>query len=186
MLEALTKYYVDNEDYKNALKFQKKVNEARTNYNHVNQTGKLNILEKELLQKRKNIEIAFEKKISYILVLLSIVLIAFIFVLAKLQITNKQKSILMQRENSRMRIDLENLTKELDEQGDEKLHIQDYNLTPRQIDIIHYIKEGKTNKEIGASLFISENTVKYHLKIIYNVLGITNRWELKKIITFQI
>ena len=37
---------------------------------------------------------------------------------------------------------------------------------------------GKTNKEIGVELFISENTVKYHLKIIYEALNITNRSKL--------
>ncbi|MGA9213369.1 helix-turn-helix transcriptional regulator [Kaistella sp.] len=180
MLESLTKYYVDSEDYKNALLTQNKVNNARTQYNHVNQTGKLNILEKELLQKRKNIEIDYEKKISYVLIFLSMILIAFVFVLVKFHLANKQKNILMQRENSRMRMDLESLTKEFDEKGNEKLYLQDYHLTQRQIDIINLIKEGKTNKEIGTILFISENTVKYHLKVIYNILGIENRWGLKK------
>ena len=79
-----------------------------------------------------------------------------------------------------MRVELEQVTKELDAQGEQKLHIQDYNLTERQVEIINLIKEGKTNKEIGAILFISENTVKYHLKIIYNILGIGHRWDLKK------
>lgn len=86
----------------------------------------------------------------------------------------------MQREKSLMRVELEQLTKELDSHGEQKLHIQDYNVSERQAEIINLIIEGITNKAIGAILFISENTVKYHLKIIYNILGIGNRWDLKK------
>jgi DNA-binding NarL/FixJ family response regulator len=38
---------------------------------------------------------------------------------------------------------------------------------------------GKTNKEIGARLFISENTVKKQLKSIFNKLGVNSRALLK-------
>ena len=85
----------------------------------------------------------------------------------------------MTLENERMRNELERLTTEINDKGEGKLDISQYNLTERQIQIINLVKEGKTNKEIGTELFISENTVKYHLKIIYNILGIENRTELK-------
>ena len=180
MMQSLVLYYAETGDYKSALQMQYKVNDAADIYNNINQGGQLNILEKELLQKRKNLEIEYEKKIGYFLIFLIVTLMAFVFVLIKLHLAHKEKNILMQRENSLMRVELEQLTKELDAQGKQKLHIQDYNLTDRQVEIINLIKEGKTNKEIGAVLFISENTVKYHLKIIYNILGIGNRWDLKK------
>lgn len=51
-------------------------------------------------------------------------------------------------------------------------------LTYRQLEIIEFIKQGKTNKEIATILCISENTVKYHIKVIYNNLGISRRTEL--------
>ncbi len=179
MQESLRDYYITNEDYKNALDYQKKVSDARTEYNHVNQTGQLNILEKDLLQKRKKIEIDYEKKISYFLVVLLVILLCFVFVIIKLYDSNRQKSILVQRENAMMRVELQKLTVEMDDRGDEKLNVTEFNLTDRQIEIINLVKLGKTNKEIGSQLYISENTVKYHLKIIYNVLGIENRWGLK-------
>ena len=53
---------------------------------------------------------------------------------------------------------------------DASLNLSNYNLTDRQKEIIDFIRSGLTNKEIATKLFISENTVKYHLKIIYEIL----------------
>ena len=50
-------------------------------------------------------------------------------------------------------------------------------LTDREREILVQITAGKTNKEIAASTFISENTVKYHLKNIYLKLDVKNRTE---------
>lgn len=51
----------------------------------------------------------------------------------------------------------------------------EFDFSQRQLDIIALAKQGKTNRQIGEILFISENTVKYHLKIIYSTLKIENR-----------
>ncbi len=48
-------------------------------------------------------------------------------------------------------------------------------LTKRQSEIARMILEGKTNREISEQLFISENTVKYHTKNIYQTLDLRNR-----------
>ena len=39
------------------------------------------------------------------------------------------------------------------------------------------LKQGLSNRAVGARLFVSENTVKYHLKNIYAKLGARNRTE---------
>ena len=77
-----------------------------------------------------------------------------------------------------MRNDLANLTKEIQCKDQAKFNLADYDLSERQLEIIRLVEQGKTNKEIGNELFISENTVKYHLKIIYNTLAIDNRNSL--------
>jgi DNA-binding NarL/FixJ family response regulator len=41
-------------------------------------------------------------------------------------------------------------------------------LTPRELDVLQLVAHGLTNRDIGARLFISENTVKNHVR---NVLG---------------
>ena len=48
-------------------------------------------------------------------------------------------------------------------------------LSERELQIIRWVRAGKTNQEIGAILFISQNTVKSHLKRIFNKLNVTTR-----------
>jgi len=48
-------------------------------------------------------------------------------------------------------------------------------LTAREISILQLVSEGKTNKEIASILFISENTVKIHLRNILEKLHLQNR-----------
>jgi len=51
-------------------------------------------------------------------------------------------------------------------------------LTPRQQEIAVFASVGATNKEIARSLDISPETVKAHMKSIYERLGVCNRHEL--------
>ena len=48
-------------------------------------------------------------------------------------------------------------------------------LTPREVEILYVVAEGKRNKEIGAALSISEETVVTHLKNIFTKLGVNDR-----------
>jgi DNA-binding NarL/FixJ family response regulator len=50
-------------------------------------------------------------------------------------------------------------------------------LSPREIDVLKRMAVGKSNKEIGAELFISEGTVKTHIKSIFNKLDVVSRTE---------
>ena len=50
-------------------------------------------------------------------------------------------------------------------------------LSAREVDIVHWLREGKRNDEIGIILGISALTVKNHLQRIYRVLGARNRTE---------
>ncbi|MFY0543526.1 response regulator [Brevibacillus sp. H7] len=51
-------------------------------------------------------------------------------------------------------------------------------LTPREREILMYVGEGKTNREISDQLIIAENTVKNHIKNILEKLQLTNRVQL--------
>lgn len=53
-----------------------------------------------------------------------------------------------------------------------------FRLTSREIDIIDWIVEGCTNKEIAEKLSICEQTVKHHLTSIFDKVGVSNRLEL--------
>lgn len=50
-------------------------------------------------------------------------------------------------------------------------------LSEREIEILTEIAGGKTNKEVAETTFVSENTVKFHLKNIYLKLDVKNRTE---------
>lgn len=60
----------------------------------------------------------------------------------------------------------------------EKTAKRNWNLTPRQSQIVAEVISGKTNKEIALSLGLSDQTVKHHLTSIFNELGVYNRLEL--------
>jgi len=50
-------------------------------------------------------------------------------------------------------------------------------LTGRELEILALLARGKSNKEIGANLYISETTVKSHLRSIFAKLNVLSRTE---------
>jgi two-component system nitrate/nitrite response regulator NarP len=48
-------------------------------------------------------------------------------------------------------------------------------LSERQLEVLELVSEGFSYDEIGTRLFISSNTVKFHLRTIYLRLGVSNR-----------
>jgi two-component system, NarL family, nitrate/nitrite response regulator NarL len=53
-------------------------------------------------------------------------------------------------------------------------------LTERQVDVLRYLKDGLTNKEISANLGIAEKTVKVHIAAIFKTLNVVNRTQAAK------
>lgn len=50
-------------------------------------------------------------------------------------------------------------------------------LTQRELEVLQLMTEGKQNKEIAELLFVSESTVKYHVKHIFAKLQVTDRTQ---------
>jgi LuxR family maltose regulon positive regulatory protein len=50
-------------------------------------------------------------------------------------------------------------------------------LSDREKEMLSFLLDGITNREIATRLFVSENTVKFHLKNIYAKLGVGNRMQ---------
>ncbi|MFB9053639.1 LuxR C-terminal-related transcriptional regulator [Formosa undariae] len=178
LYDDMTYYYSEIGDFKNAQLAEQKVKRLSTAHDATNRSSKLLKVEKDLLQKRKEQEVEKEKQHQNFLITLVGTLIILLFLLIYFYKSAKKKRIVAEQEMDNMRNELERVTKELNESGHTKLDLNAYSLTERQLQIIDLVKQGKSNKEIGDILFISVNTVKYHLKIIYETLQISNRSEL--------
>jgi two-component system NarL family response regulator len=48
-------------------------------------------------------------------------------------------------------------------------------LTPRELDVLRLVAKGRTNKELASAMFISEETVKTHMKALFLKLGVHDR-----------
>ena len=56
-------------------------------------------------------------------------------------------------------------------------HMSDEALTTREIEVLRQIAEGNRNRDIGDKLFITEETVKVHIKHIMEKLGASDRTQ---------
>ena len=63
--------------------------------------------------------------------------------------------------------------------ADEEEAVDEVTLTRRQYQVLELITQGKTNREIAATLNISERTVKYHVGQVLERFQLQNRYELR-------
>jgi ATP/maltotriose-dependent transcriptional regulator MalT len=50
-------------------------------------------------------------------------------------------------------------------------------ITPRELEILEQIAQGKSTRQIAETLFVSENTVKTHASRVYDKLGVSRRTQ---------
>src|SRR5262245_2162067 len=55
--------------------------------------------------------------------------------------------------------------------------LPDWDLTPRETEILRALVEGRSNKQMAQEFWLSEQTIKYHLTNIYRKLGVGSRTE---------
>jgi DNA-binding CsgD family transcriptional regulator len=69
---------------------------------------------------------------------------------------------------------------QLTPQMEENPFFGQYGITAREKEIIFFMNQGLSNKQIGSKLFISELTVKSHIQNIYKKLNVGNKMEMIK------
>ena len=78
--------------------------------------------------------------------------------------------VIRQTHAGKKRIPAEVAAQLVEDMGDEAL-------TPREVEVLKSLAEGNRNKDIGERLFISEETVKVHIKHIMEKLGANDRTQ---------
>jgi len=58
--------------------------------------------------------------------------------------------------------------------------LDDVGLTRRELEILQLVAEGDSNAQLARMLWITEQTVKFHLSNIYRKLGVSNRTEASR------
>jgi DNA-binding NarL/FixJ family response regulator len=78
----------------------------------------------------------------------------------------------------RAEVDADGILLAADEASDEEqLEPLAEPLTPRELEVLALVAEGRSNKAIAEALGISDQTVKFHVASITGKLGATNRTE---------
>jgi len=177
--EIMKNVFSSSKDYKNAFFHQQKCDSLFSLYNSNIKSSKVELLEQQLNSQEYSYGLQKKQYIVITAVVFSLLLLLLLFIAFKLYKNTKLKNKFITEENQRIQDEIKyHLQISEQTQPVTKDKLDGFHFTERQLQIIELIKKGKSNKEIAAELFISENTVKYHLKIIYSVLNIKQRNEL--------
>ena len=134
------------------------------------------VMEAELAQKRiTNL---------WLIIIVTVVLLSSTIITYSLISRSKIKEQLLNSEISELRLQIKQLLDFKPEQSSisiEQLNkVLDDPLSDREFEVLQMAMTDKNNSEIAEKIFVSTNTVKYHLKNIYQKLGVSNRKEALK------
>jgi PAS domain S-box-containing protein len=65
----------------------------------------------------------------------------------------------------------------LDERPDDTLRAPHPHLTPRQVEVLRLLEQGRSTKQIAAELHLSTETVRNHIRRLFRALGVNSRLE---------
>ncbi|MEQ8925889.1 MAG: tetratricopeptide repeat protein [Fulvivirga sp.] len=142
--------------------------------------------EKEILAAHQEIEVK-ERFQTFLFIVIGLIVVFSVVAIILLMQRFKLKRALLSQEIDTLRVQINSIF-----QGGIKevnVTVKDINdnlykpLSDREFEVLQEAISEKTNREIAETLFLSVNTVKYHLKNVYEKLGVSNRKEaLEKIL----
>jgi len=65
----------------------------------------------------------------------------------------------------------------LEERPDDRLIAPPPHLTPRQVEVLRLLEQGRSTKQIAAELHLSTETVRNHIRRLFRALGVNSRLE---------
>jgi len=117
-----------------------------------------------------------------LLVIFILLLALFYFYITRSKLMQKQLRLELQNYLLEIRDMKTALSKTPSDINDEPIgpDFEEYDLTEREKEVLQMIAKGYKNTEIAEKLFVSENTIKTHIKHIYVKLDVKNRVEALK------
>jgi len=61
---------------------------------------------------------------------------------------------------------------------DDEVRWENFGLTPRELEVVSALAKGYTNQEIAERIGLSQRTVKHHIFLVLDKLGVASRIEL--------
>jgi DNA-binding NarL/FixJ family response regulator len=65
----------------------------------------------------------------------------------------------------------------IEERPDDRRTALPPHLTPRQIEVLRLLEQGRSTKQIAAELHLSTETVRNHIRRLFQALGVNSRLE---------
>ncbi len=188
----LSSYYTKNGNYQQALlNFQKATQFKDSILNETSQKQLINTriayesYEKDdqihqlKAAKTANKELA-ERNLKLLIYGGIIAFVAFVALLYSFFLHKKNAHLEIEHLNNELKKQVHQIEESSENKQILKEKIASFGLTNREVEILKLIMEGFTYEQIAPQLYISKNTVKFHMKNIFGKMEVSNRMQLLK------
>ncbi|NQU35862.1 MAG: tetratricopeptide repeat protein [Bacteroidetes bacterium] len=191
----LSKIYIAAGDYPKAIQKMQIMNRIKDSILDIEKQKAIADMETkyQVKEKNKTIEVLrLEEELNVkrirnqtvLIFLLTVIfgLIVLVLIFRSRQNKLKHKQLRLELQNYLLRID--EMQTEIEKKDDCNMFSEDkfkeFELSEREIEVLKLISQGFKNAEIAEKLFVSQNTIKTHIKNIYVKLDVKNRVEALK------
>lgn len=176
--EEIKNIYESRNNKDKTFLYNTKLDSLNKIYNKDQNLSAMHMGNEKFLLNQSEIQVNEKFKIIIFSILAAILLAGFGIYFYRKSSNYKKQTKAAEKEIDLMKNIIKQFANDLRPNNENKEILNSELLSDRQKSILHLISEGFTNKEIAAKLFISENTVKYHVKNIYVILDLKDRKDL--------